>query len=98
VSDRDAYTAAEVAYRLGVRVVTVQRWLQRGEIAGTKIGGMWFVPVGALQARLRGYDDGGARSQRGEPVPADPGPTLGGDRDDAGRTPPIEVRRVDSPV
>jgi excisionase family DNA binding protein len=85
--------AAAFADDMGVTTVTVQRWCKAGTIRARKIGGLWFVHRSELD---EGYDVDRAESQRGEPVPAEPGPTLGGDGHDAGRTPPVKVRRVES--
>jgi excisionase family DNA binding protein len=95
VIDRLAYRPREVASLLGVPVVRVQRWLLSGELKGNKIGAMWFVYAEDLEARLRGYDDVDARSQRREPVPPKPGRSLGSDGDDGGRTPAVEVGPVE---
>jgi hypothetical protein len=60
------FTTAEVAARLEVPASRVQTWLRRGLLAGTKVSGIWRVPVTAVvdlerRERLRG------RSRRLDP-------------------------------
>jgi excisionase family DNA binding protein len=92
---RIAYRVHEVAELLGVPVVRVQRWLATGKLHGFKIGNLWFVATDELEALVKGYDDQRARSRGGDAVPAEPGSSLGGDGDDAGRSPPVRVREVE---
>lgn len=49
-------TAREVAERLRVRVITVQRWLHAGKMKGTKLPGAagWRVPVSEVERMERG--------------------------------------------
>src|SRR5690349_18767317 len=91
---RSAYRTSEVARMLGVSDLRVRRWVRRGELAGVKIAGNWFVLAEALAELLGAYDAERARSQRGEPLSAEQGRPLGGERDDAGRTPPVAIRRI----
>jgi excisionase family DNA binding protein len=69
-TDRDpvgltTLTVAEAAARLGVPVRRVRQWLQRGELAGTKVSGEWrvlavvvaeFGRSGRLRGRSRRLD------------------------------------------
>lgn len=80
-------TAFAKAY--GKTPLTVRRWCIAGKIRCRKIGTSWFVHRSEL------YDDDDEGSRRGEPVPAEARPSLGGDGDDAGRAPSIAVRRVE---
>jgi excisionase family DNA binding protein len=45
-------TTKQVAERLQVKVITVQRWLHAGEMSGINLGGRsgWRVPESALAA------------------------------------------------
>ena len=59
-------TTAEAAARLEVPASRVQTWLRRGLLAGTKVSGVWRVPLAAVvelerRERLRG------RSRRLDP-------------------------------
>lgn len=49
-------TAKEVAERLQVKVITVQRWLHAGKMRGTKLPGRagWRVPVAEVERVERG--------------------------------------------
>jgi excisionase family DNA binding protein len=49
-------TAKEVADRLQVKVITVQRWLHAGKMNGTKLPGKagWRVPVTEVERVERG--------------------------------------------
>lgn len=49
-------TTQEVAERLRVRVITVQRWLHAGKLKGTKLPGRagWRVPVEEVERMERG--------------------------------------------
>lgn len=49
-------TAKEVAERLRVRVITVQRWLHAGKMKGTKLPGQagWRVPIAEVERMERG--------------------------------------------
>jgi excisionase family DNA binding protein len=48
-------TTAEVARRLRVEVITVQRWLHAGKMKGTKLpGGEWRVPASEVERMERG--------------------------------------------
>lgn len=90
MSERLAYTVAEFAAAIGRKPTTVLRWLQRGELAGRKIGGVWVIPVDALEA----YDADREGPQRGQPVPSEPGREVDRHGHDAGRPPEVAVRRV----
>jgi hypothetical protein len=83
----------EVAAELDVPVVRVQRWLATGKLNGRKIGGLWFIRRSEIEAE---YDVSHERPERGEPVPAEPGRSLGGDGDDVGRPTAVSVRRVEN--
>lgn len=95
MTERLAFRVSEVADMLGATATQVQRWIAQGELPATKIGGLWFVPADALRDRLEAYDVNRAGPQRGEPVPATAGRPVGRDGDDARRTPPVAVRRVE---
>lgn len=61
-----ALTVAEAAARLEVPAARVQRWLRKGLLVGTKVSGVWHVPLEAIvdlerRERLRG------RSRRLDP-------------------------------
>lgn len=48
-------TTHEVAERLRVKLITVQRWLKRGKLRGTKLpGGEWRVPSSEVERMERG--------------------------------------------
>ena len=49
-------TSKQVAERLQVKVITVQRWLHAGKLAGTKLPGKagWRVPESEVERLLRG--------------------------------------------
>lgn len=49
-------TTHEVAERLRVRLITVQRWLHAGKMKGTKLPGRagWRVPVEEVERMERG--------------------------------------------
>lgn len=49
-------TTKQVADRLQVKTTTVQRWLNRGEMKGTKLPGRagWRVPVSEVERMERG--------------------------------------------
>jgi excisionase family DNA binding protein len=51
-----ALTTKEVADRLQVKVITVQRWLKAGTLRGTKLPGRagWRVPVSEIERIERG--------------------------------------------
>jgi len=42
-------TISETARRLQVARPTVYRWLERGKLSGTQIGGVIFVPEGEVE-------------------------------------------------
>ena len=49
-------TSKQVAERLQVTVITVQRWLHAGKLRGTKLPGKagWRVPESEVERLLRG--------------------------------------------
>lgn len=49
-------TTHEVAERLRVKLITVQRWLHAGKLKGTKLPGRagWRVPVSEVERLERG--------------------------------------------
>lgn len=49
-------TSQQVAERLQVKVITVQRWLHDGKMRGTKLPGKagWRVPVEEVERMERG--------------------------------------------
>jgi excisionase family DNA binding protein len=48
-------TTQEVADRLRVKIITVQRWLHAGKLRGTKLpGGDWRVPAAEVERMERG--------------------------------------------
>jgi len=48
----EGFIPASVAARaVGVNPTTIYRWVERGEITGTRIGRAWFVLVDDLLAR-----------------------------------------------
>ena len=55
-SEQRLLTTAEVAERLRVKVITVQRWLHAGKLRGTKLPGAagWRVPVNEVERIERG--------------------------------------------
>lgn len=56
-ASRDAsrfLTALEAAAYLGISRNTVSRLVQRGELAGRRIGGRYFIPRAALEALEQG--------------------------------------------
>jgi excisionase family DNA binding protein len=65
VIEREALRSEEVAEAIGVKVDTVQRWLQRGEMPGRKVGGVWLVGIRALRemAEWRGGGECRARDR-----------------------------------
>lgn len=56
VSEVKVLTTKEVADRLRVKVITVQRWLHAGKLRGTKLPGRggWRVPVDEIERMERG--------------------------------------------
>lgn len=56
MSEVKMLTAQQVADRLQVKVTTVQRWLARGELRGTKLPGRagWRVSVEEVERMERG--------------------------------------------
>jgi excisionase family DNA binding protein len=92
---RLAYTVEEIAALVGRRPVTIQRWLRTGELRGVRRRGVWVIPASAIAEFLGEYDADSERAQRGEPVPADPGRPMGGERDDAERPASFDVRKVE---
>jgi excisionase family DNA binding protein len=52
-------TTQQVAARLQVHVITVQRWLRDGKLKGTKLPGKagWRIPIAEVERIERG-DDG----------------------------------------
>ena len=48
------YTIEEVAEILKVNPRTINRMLERGEMKGVKVGRLWRISQGALEAYLRG--------------------------------------------
>jgi excisionase family DNA binding protein len=54
MSDGTLLTAKEVAERLRVKVITVQRWLAAGKLRGSKLpSGEWRIPAVEVE-RLEG--------------------------------------------
>jgi excisionase family DNA binding protein len=46
-------TPAEVAKLLNVHITTIRRWLKRGVLAGTQVGGrLWFIKREDVDALL----------------------------------------------
>lgn len=56
---REYYMPQEVADMLGVKVLTIYRWIKEGKLHAVKIG-QWRISEADLQALLKG-DDKGAR-------------------------------------
>jgi excisionase family DNA binding protein len=56
MSEVKVLTTDEVARRLRVKVITVQRWLHAGKMKGTKLPGRagWRVPVTEVERMERG--------------------------------------------
>ena len=56
MSEVKVLTTQEVAERLRVQVITVQRWLHAGKMKGTKLPGRagWRVPVAEVEKMERG--------------------------------------------
>lgn len=56
MSEVKVLTAKEVAERLRVKVITVQRWLHAGKMRGTKLPGAagWRIPVDEVERMERG--------------------------------------------
>lgn len=56
MSEVKVLTTEEVARRLRVKVITVQRWLHAGKMKGTKLPGRagWRVPVSEVERMERG--------------------------------------------
>lgn len=56
MSEVKVLTTQEVADRLRVQVITVQRWLHAGKMKGTKLPGRagWRVPVSEVERMERG--------------------------------------------
>ena len=56
MSEVKVLTTKEVAERLRVNVITVQRWLARGDLKGTKLPGRggWRVPASEVERMERG--------------------------------------------
>lgn len=56
MSEVRVLTTKEVADRLRVEVITVQRWLHAGKLKGTKLPGRagWRVPVSEVERMERG--------------------------------------------
>jgi excisionase family DNA binding protein len=56
VSEVKVLKTHEVAERLRVKVITVQRWLHAGKLRGTKLHGRggWRVPVSEVERMERG--------------------------------------------
>lgn len=54
--DSTMLTTKEVAQRLRVRVITIQRWLAAGKMKGTKLPGAagWRVPAAEVERMERG--------------------------------------------
>ncbi len=40
---REVYSPEEVAVILGMSLATIRRWLRKGKLRGTKIGGVWII-------------------------------------------------------
>ncbi len=55
-SERKVLTTAEVAQRLRVKIITVQRWLHAGKLRGTKLPGAagWRIPFDDVERIERG--------------------------------------------
>ena len=69
-SDR-LLTVREIAERVKVNEVTVQRWLRSGRLKGTRLGGTrmgWRVPESELRrfVGLDGADGAGQENRRNE--------------------------------
>jgi len=43
------YTVSEFSKELGVPQSSVRRWLQKGELLGTKMGKKWLIPASELE-------------------------------------------------
>ena len=57
MEERRLLTVREVADRLQVGAITVQRWLRSGKIRGVRLGGTragWRVPVSEVERLERG--------------------------------------------
>jgi excisionase family DNA binding protein len=56
VSEVRVLTTKEVADRLRVKVITVQRWLHAGKLRGTKLPGRggWRIPASEIERMERG--------------------------------------------
>lgn len=50
---RDFYTTADVAGMLGVKELSVYRWIKEGQLTASKPGGRWHISKEALQIFLR---------------------------------------------
>jgi hypothetical protein len=58
-------TAIEAARKLGIGLMRLYLLLWSAKLPGDKRGNRWYVPVEAVEARLRKFR-GGRRSQRTE--------------------------------
>lgn len=57
MSEVKVLTTREVAARLRVKIITVQRWLHAGKLKGTKLPGPrgeWRVPASEVERMERG--------------------------------------------
>jgi excisionase family DNA binding protein len=56
MSESKVLNTQEVADRLRVKVITVQRWLHAGKLRGTKLPGRagWRIPIDEVERMERG--------------------------------------------
>lgn len=49
------FTVDSAATHLGVKPLTIYRWIRSGEIKARKTGGLWFIPASEI-ARVSGVE------------------------------------------
>lgn len=52
MTDREYYRPQEVADMLGVKILTVYRWIKEGKITAYKVG-QWRIPIKELDEVLK---------------------------------------------
>src|SRR5919199_4954679 len=66
---RGVLSTGQAAERLGVSVPTVKRWVERGTLAGARVGGRWRIAAEGVDRLVRLRDSLRALDDEGNPSP-----------------------------
>lgn len=69
--ERGVLTTGEAAARLGVSIPTVKRWIERGVLAGGRIGGRWLVAQESVEQLVHLHEALVALDHEGNPSPGE---------------------------